>query len=74
MVAVPKMMMFWVGRRSMIMLKVSQMFARANHVKIREKMLYCNMMIRKMTVIFNYMLTKAWTWKKNMRMIPCPDL
>lgn len=39
--AVPKMMIFWVGSKSMMILKVSHMFASANHEKMREKMLYC---------------------------------
>ena len=36
----PKMTMPWSGSRSMMILNVSQMFARANQEKISEKILY----------------------------------
>ena len=35
-----KMLIPWPGRRSMMMLNVSHMFARANHEKTNEKTLY----------------------------------
>lgn len=38
--AVPNMMMFCEGSRSMIILNVNQMLANANQEKINEKMLY----------------------------------
>ena len=38
--AVPNIMMFCEGSRSMIMLKVSQIFANANQENMREKILY----------------------------------
>ena len=41
MVAVPKMVIPWLGSKSMMILNVSHMFANANQVKTRVKTLYC---------------------------------
>lgn len=38
--AVPKIMIDWEGRRSIMMLNVNQMLAKANHEKINKKTLY----------------------------------
>ena len=56
-----------------MILNVNQMLASANQEKMREKILYCAKYVRKRGPYSGYNphpLTRAWMWKKNMRMIP----
>lgn len=57
---------------SMMMLNVSQMFAKENQEKTNETTLYCSHREHNFKLQFTVRKgrTKAWTWKKNMRMIP----
>ena len=51
---------------------VSQMFANANHEKIKLKMLYYSRHhhFHVASTVSAVRRTNAWMWKKNMRMMP----
>ena len=57
-----------------MILKVSQRFAIANQEKTRLNKLYCKIRFGQVTRGVLELLTRAWTWRKNMRIIPWDDL
>ena len=62
----------------MIIAKVSHRLASANHEKIKEKILYWTNRLLVIEVGAGtpalIWLTRAWIWKKNIRIGLCPDL
>jgi len=60
----------------MIIAKVSHKLASANHEKTKEKTLYWVNQILVTSTAGSHAdwLTRAWMWKKNIRIGLCPDL
>ena len=72
--SVPKTMIFCEGSKSMMMLNVSQRFAKANQEKIKENTLYLDDKLEQLKQGgYNIALTKACKCKKNMRIGPWPE-
>jgi hypothetical protein len=69
--AVAKTMIFCEGSKSMMILNVSQRFAKANQEKINENTLYLDDRLEQLKQEeYNMVLTRACKCKKNMRIGP----